>query len=282
VDGLSQTELLTLVASAERYSEHPLADAVRQSARQQDLTLSEPQDFETLPGRGLRARVDGHAIRIGNRRLIDSRKADGLLRELALGGKTPIMVERDGAFVGVLAAADTLRPEIPDVLGKLRTLGVKHIELLTGDNHPSAAALAEQLGIPYQAELLPEDKIKIVKGYQTQGRTVVMVGDGINDAPALAQADVGIAMGAAGSDVALEAAHLALLRDDWHLVAEALRIAKRTMRVIKLNIGFTAVYNAVGLGLAAFGFLPPILAAAAQSLPDLGILANSARLLRRS
>jgi Cd2+/Zn2+-exporting ATPase/Cu+-exporting ATPase len=183
-------------------------------------------------------------------------------------------------LVGVIAAADALRPEAPAALARLRELGIRRIELLTGDNETTAQLLAGQLGIPYRANLLPEDKIRIVQEYQTQGHIVVMVGDGVNDAPALAQADVGLAMAAAGSDVAIEAAHVALLRDDWHLAPELFRIARRTLKIVRINLAFTAAYNIVGLTLAAFGILPPILAAAAQSLPDLGILGNSSRLLR--
>ncbi|MCL4454341.1 MAG: HAD-IC family P-type ATPase, partial [Deinococcus sp.] len=138
-----------------------------------------------------------------------------------------------------------------------------------------------KLGVKYRANLLPENKIEIVKDYQAKGHTVVMVGDGVNDAPALAQANIGIAMSMAGTDIAMEAAHIALMREDWALVPEVLRTARRTMVVVKTNLAFTAVYNLVGLALAAFGILPPVLAAAAQSLPDLGILANSARLLRQ-
>jgi P-type Cu+ transporter len=161
-------------------------------------------------------------------------------------------------------------------------MGFHQIELLTGDNERAASTLAAQLGVTYRANLLPEDKIAIVKQHQAKGHTVVMVGDGVNDAPALAQADVGIAMGAAGTDIAIEAAHIALMREDWTLVPDVFRIARRTMRVVKMNLAFTAIYNVVGLSLAAFGLLPPIFAAAAQSLPDLGIMANSARLLRQN
>src|SRR5207248_11791632 len=164
---------------------------------------------------------------------------------------------------------------------RLRVLGISKIELLTGDNRRTAATLASALGITYQAELLPEDKIRIVREEQERGHTVVMIGDGVNDAPALAASDVGIAMGVMGTDIALEAAHAALMREDWRLVPDLFTIAKRTMRVVKMNLSFTVLYNLVGLSLAAFGILPPILAAAAQSLPDLGILANSSRLLRQ-
>ncbi len=173
-----------------------------------------------------------------------------------------------------------MRPEVPAALAAVRTLGVRQVELLTGDNERTAAALAESIGVQYRANLLPEDKIAIVKDYQSKGRIVVMVSDGVNDAPALAQANVGIAMGAAGSDIAMEAANIALMREDWTLVPQVFQIARRTMRVVKTNLIFTALYNLVGLSLAALGFLPPIFAAAAQSLPDLGILANSSRLLR--
>ncbi len=288
LNGVSEEDLLGLVASAERYSEHPLAEAVRAAAQARQLPLAAPENFEAIPGRGVRARVDGTLITVGNRRLIPAASSLSAADKLETQGKTPLFVARDGELIGALAAADTPRPEVPAALDAVRRMGVRHIELLTGDNERAAAALVEEMcghtplsDLPYRADLLPEDKIAIVKAYQAQGHTVVMVGDGVNDAPALAQADVGIAMGAAGSDVAVEAAHVALMREDWALVPEVFRIARRTMRVVKLNIAFTTAYNLVGLTLAALGILPPILAAAAQSLPDLGILANSSRLLRQ-
>ena len=281
LDGLADREILSLAATAERYSEHPLAQAVRLHAREQGLPLGEPEHFEAIPGYGVRARVDGAWIRIGNERLIPAATSLPIAQELAAQGKTMLIIERNGELAAVLAAADTVRPDIPAALSELRRLGVAQIELLTGDNERSAAALAGPLGIDYRANLLPEDKIAVVKDYQARGHRVVMIGDGVNDAPALAQADIGIAMGAAGTDVAIEAAHIALMREDWTLVPESFRIAKRTMRVVKLNIGFTGLYNVVGLALAAFGIIPPIMAAAAQSLPDVGILANSSRLLRQ-
>jgi Cu+-exporting ATPase len=278
-DGLSGDEVLAMAASAEHYSEHPLAEAVRAAAKQKALRLAEPEQFEALPGVGVHARVNGSGIVVGSRRMVPAAASRTDAGALEAQGKTLLFVARDGNLIGVIAAADTPRPEVPAALDALRVLGITQIELLTGDNERTAAALAGGLGIAYRANLLPEDKIAAVQAYHAKGHTVVMVGDGVNDAPALAQADVGIAMGAAGSDVAIEAAHIALLCDDWMLVPEVVRIARRTMRVVSLNLGFTAVYNLLGLSFAALGLLPPIFAAAAQSLPDLGILANSSRLL---
>ena len=281
LNGLSEERLLTLAASAERYSEHPLAEAVRQSARVQDLRLLEPQEFVPEPGRGVRARVDETLVEVGSWRILEDQPFPAAAAELEKQGKTLFFVRANQELAGILAASDTLRTETPAALAELKRLGVRRIELLTGDNERTGAAIAAQLGIDYRANLLPEDKIRIVKEYQAQGHTVVMVGDGVNDAPALAQANVGIAMGAGGTDVAIEAAHIALMREDWTLLPRAFQIAQRTMRVVKMNLGFTMVYNIVGITLAAFGILPPILAAAAQSLPDLGILGNSSRLLRQ-
>jgi P-type Cu+ transporter len=283
LNGWSETELLILAASAERYSEHPLAKAVRTAAQARQLPLVEPQEFAASPGLGVRAKVQDHLVAVGNQRLVAAvaPQTQAVVAALEAQGKTVLYLSRDGEVTGLLAAADQLRPAVPAALARLRALGIRHLELLTGDQAQAAAALADRLGVAYRARLLPEDKIAIVKQYQAQGHTVVMIGDGVNDAPALAQANVGIAMGVAGSDIAIEAAHISLLQEDWKLVPEVFQIARRTMNVVKLNLGFTAVYNLVGLTLAAFGFLPPIFAAAAQSLPDLGMLANSARLIRQ-
>lgn len=281
LNGSGSDAVLRLAASAEGYSEHPLAAAVRAAARERRIALTRPEDFEAIPGQGIRALVDGRRVEVGSGRLVDGVSDLSAATALEAAGKTLLFVSVDGEPAGILAASDTVRAEVPEALNAVRGLGVKRIELLTGDNEGTAAAMAERLGIDYRSNLLPEDKIRIVKEYQASGHVVVMVGDGVNDAPALAQADVGIAMGVAGSAIALESAHIGLMREDWMLVPDVFRIARRTMRVVKTNIAFTALYNLVGLSLAAFGILPPILAAAAQSLPDIGILANSSRLLRQ-
>jgi P-type Cu+ transporter len=281
LNGRSRSEILAIAASAERYSEHPLAEAVRTLADNENISLMESQDFEAVPGLGVRAVINSRRVAVGNRRMIPAAASLPEAAELEAQGKTLLFMESNNELVGVLAASDTLREEVPAALKEVRSLGIRHIELLTGDNEKTASVLAEKLGVSYRANLLPENKIDIVKEYQAKGHVVVMIGDGVNDAPALAQADIGIAMGAAGTDVAIEAAHIALMRADWNLIPEVLKIARRTMRVVRTNLLFTTVYNAIGLTLAAFGFLPPVLAAAAQSLPDIGIMGNSARLLKQ-
>ncbi|MBI5932497.1 MAG: cation-translocating P-type ATPase [Chloroflexi bacterium] len=287
LNGMSENELLKLAASAEKYSEHPLAHAVRVEAKSRGLHVDNASTFESAAGFGVRAQVEGRSVKVGSARhvgqVVESSGGrvvgESVVAKLESEGKTLLFVEVDGALAGVLAAADTLREDVPTALNEMRKLGIKKIELLTGDNERTASALAKKLGVDFRANLLPENKIEVVKQYQREGRTVVMVGDGVNDAPALAQANVGIAM-SGGTDIAVEAGHIALLRADWSLVPEALRIAQRTLRVVKGNIGFTLLYNLFGLTMAALGFLPPIFAAALQSLPDVGILLNSSRLLK--
>jgi Cd2+/Zn2+-exporting ATPase/Cu+-exporting ATPase len=271
---------LALAASAERDSEHPLAEAVRHAARHRGLVLLPVETFEALPGAGVRAQIEGRLVVVGSGRLAARHQA-AVDEHLQGSGKTTLYVTRDGELIGVLAASDSVRDDAAVAVQALRDLGIRTVEILTGDNEGAAAVVANAVGIPCRANLLPEEKIAAVRDYQAAGRTVVMIGDGVNDAPALARSDVGFAVGAARHDVAIEAAHIALLRDDWRLVPDLFRLARRTMAVVRLNIGFTTVYNLVGISLAALGYLPPIFAAAAQALPDVGILVNSSRLLRQ-
>ncbi len=280
LNGMDEASLLSAAASADRYSEHPLADALRRSAHERGLQLQEATNFESLAGMGVRANVNGATITVGKQSLLKEFAPPAQAQTLEAQGKTVLFVSQDGALAGLIAASDTLRNEVPEALQEAKRLGIKKIELLTGDNEQTASSVGNSLGISFRANLLPEDKIRIVKEYQSQGHIVVMVGDGINDAPALAQANVGIAM-KAGTDIAIEAAHITLMHEDWMLVPHVIATAQRTMRVVKGNLGFTAAYNIIGLALAAFGFLPPMLAAALQSIPDLGILGNSARLLKQ-
>lgn len=282
LNGCSPGELLIIAGSAEQFSEHPLGKAVVDAAKKRHLALKKPERFEELTGSGVKAVIEDKTVTVGNERLIEkNKKIEQQISNLKKRGKTVITVQQNGVLVGLLTAKDTERQEAGSAIEAIRSFGFEHIELLTGDNKETARNLADRIGVDFQAELLPEDKIKIVKQYQAKGHTVVMVGDGINDAPALAQADVGIAMGSTGTDVAIETADITLMRDDWNLIPALLQSSRKTMSVIRWNFGFTTAYNIVGLSLAAFGFLPPILAAAAQSLPDVGILFNSSRLLKQ-
>ncbi len=284
--GMSEETLLQAVATLESRSEHPLARAMVRAADERGIEHSTVEQFTSLSGRGIVGTVNGSEWAIGNRRLLNERTItleatiDQAAQALETKGTTVFFVARNNAIVGLVGVADVLRNEVKKALREITTLGIKRVVLLTGDNERVAASVADELGIEYRANLLPEDKIAAVKALQETGAVVMMIGDGVNDAPALAQADVGMAMGMAGTDVALEAADVALMRDDWRMVPEALRIGKRGRRTIRQNLGFTALYNVVGLTLAAVGILPPVWAAAAQSLPDVVIMLNSARLLR--
>jgi Cd2+/Zn2+-exporting ATPase/Cu+-exporting ATPase len=284
LNGMPEGELLIMAASAEQYSDHPIGKAVVEAAQKRHLSLQNPENFEEITANGVRAKFKDYAITVGNERLLENDKQDirTTIQKIKEEGKTAIIVQKDGLPIGVLAAQDTERSEAGIALKKLRKQhSFNAVELLTGDNTETARHLANKLNIDFRAELLPEDKIDIVKHYQSDDQTVVMIGDGVNDAPALAQADVGIAMGTTGTDVAIETADITLMRDDWNLVPDLFTSANKTMSIIKWNFGFTTAYNLVGLSLAAFGILPPVLAAAAQSLPDVGILLNSSRLIKK-
>ena len=281
LNGIKPNQILAMAASAERYSEHPLARALFDAMSIRKLAYMEMSGFEAKPGLGVQAKVNGKKIKVGNLRLMKAKSSsEEQIETLTRQGKSLLFLEVNDELVGILATSDTLRAEVPISLRTMSKMGIQKIELLTGDNESSAREITKDLGIPYRANLLPQDKIKIVKEYQDKGHTVIMVGDGINDAPALSQADIGIAMGARGTDIAKETASIVLLRDDWRLIPQILGIAQRTMNVVKMNLIFTAVYNVVGISLAAFGILPPVLAAALQSVPDLGLLGNSSRLLK--
>jgi Cu+-exporting ATPase len=286
VGGATEESVLGAAASLERHSEHPLADGIVRAAEKAGLIIESPTRFEVHPGEGVTGELGGEGVMCGNDRLLARRgvEVSEAVRQrvavLAGEGKSVVLVARSGRLAGLVALADTLRPEMAAAVEQIRALGIGRIILLTGDREPAAASVAARLGIEFEAELLPVEKIRAVERLQREGHVVAMVGDGINDAPALAQADVGIAMGVAGTDAAIEAAHVALMRDDWRMVPEAIALGRRAFRVIAQNLWFTAGYNAVAILLAATGWLPPVGAAAAQSLPDVVVMFNSARLLR--
>ena len=291
IGNAEESEVLRLAASLEQGSEHPLGMAVIVAAKERGLKLSEAKEFRSLTGRGAVGIVDGSKIAAGNERLlqemgVDSGVAAQKAQELHNRGQTVLFVAVDGRLAALLGVADPVKQSAIPALRDLKGEGLR-IVMLTGDNHATAAAIASQLGITdFQAEILPDGKAEVVKRLQRDGRTVAMAGDGINDAPALAQADVGIAMGT-GTDVAMESGGVTLLTGDLSGIVRARRLSRATMRNIRQNLFFAFIYNSLGVPIAAgvlypfFGLLlSPILAAAAMSFSSVSVISNSLRLRR--
>jgi Cu+-exporting ATPase len=305
-NGLAEDELLRLAASAERGSEHPLGEAIVRGAKERGLSLAEADAFEAVSGGGIRARVEGRRVLVGSRRFLSESgvSEDGLFpmgEELAREGKTPIFVAVDGEPAGLVAVADVVREESREAIEWLHSLGLE-VAMLTGDNRRTAQAMARELGVDrVVAEVRPEDKANEIRRLQAEGKKVAMVGDGINDAPALAQGDVGVAIGT-GTDVAMEAADLTLISGDVRGVARAISLSKATVSNIKQNLFWAFAYNVALIPVAAgvlypffaggtvpealwpflgeYGFLNPVLAAAAMALSSVTVVSNALKLGR--
>ncbi len=289
LNGIGESELLRLAASIERGSEHPLAAAIIAGAEQRELELSEAEDFQSITGKGVVGKIDGHLVALGNSKLLEQLKIDaGSLSERAEAlrkeGETVMFVAVDGRLAGLLAVADPIKESTAEAIRELHEDGIR-IVMVTGDNRTTAEAVARKLGIDdFEADVLPKQKGEVVKRLQAQGRLVAMAGDGVNDAPALAQAQVGIAMGT-GTDVAIESAGITLLKGDLRGIARARKLSRATMGNIRQNLFFAFIYNALGIPIAAgalypvFGLLlSPMIASAAMSFSSVSVIGNALRL----
>jgi Cu+-exporting ATPase len=284
-EGFDETYLLQLVASLEKASEHPLAAAIIAGAREKNIELVPVAEFQSITGKGVTGILQGKRIGVGNAALIEDlgassqalqAPAEGLRKE----GQTVMFVTSDGRFAGLIAVADPIKGSTVQAIQQLKQAGIR-VVMVTGDNHTTAAAVAQKLGIDFEADVLPEKKADVVKKLQSQGAVVAMAGDGVNDAPALAQAQVGIAMGT-GTDVAMETGGITLVKGDLRGIVKARRLSQRTMRNIRQNLFFAFFYNALGIPLAAgvlypvFGLLlNPMIAAAAMSFSSISVIANA-------
>ncbi|MFZ5542879.1 MAG: heavy metal translocating P-type ATPase [Pseudomonadota bacterium] len=282
--GCTEHEALRLAASLEAGSEHPLAEAILKAAKEAGAEPRPVRGFEAVPGHGVRGVVEGKPVLMGNRRLMEREQVrvdqvEAQMERLQAEGKTAMLLACEGQLAAVVAVADTLKPEAQEAVQALRGEGIE-VVMLTGDNARTAAAIGRALGIDrVVADVLPSDKAKAIKELQAAGKVVAMVGDGVNDAPALATADIGIAIGS-GSDVAKETGGIILVKSDVRDVVTGIRLSRATMRTIRRNLFWAFIYNTLGVPVAAFGLLNPIIAAAAMALSSLSVIVNSALLKR--
>ncbi|ARF16816.1 heavy metal translocating P-type ATPase [Sporosarcina ureae] len=280
--GFTEDEVLQLVATAENQSEHPLAQAIVLGAKEKGLSLLDATNFEALPGYGIRAIVGGQEILVGTRRLMKEHNiaildSEVSMEKLESDGKTAMLIAVDQQLAGVVAVADTVKETSKEAIARMKELDLEVI-MLTGDNQRTAEAIARQIGLSHViAEVLPEQKSDEIKKLQDQGKKVAMVGDGINDAPALAMANIGMAVGT-GTDIAIEAADITLMRGDLNSVADAIIMSRKTMRNIKQNLFFAFFYNTVGIPIAAIGLLAPWVAGAAMAFSSVSVVLNALRL----
>jgi len=280
LNDLSESEVVKYAAIAEKFSEHPISKAVTAKAAELGVSVPDPTEFKIVPGRGVEAYYGKQQILIGKgmANMAFTEEEDKVISAFESEGKTVLPVMLDKQVIGIIAVADTLRKDSSGAVQRLRRLGIKTV-MLTGDNMRVAKSIAGQIGVDeFYAELLPEQKVEII-GKMKKGNVVAMVGDGVNDAPALANADVGFAMGAAGSDVAIETADVALLGDDLTKVEYTIRLSRKAFSKMKMNIAFSMAWNALGLTLASIGLLVPILAAVLQEAGCISVVINSALLL---
>ncbi|PEJ10103.1 heavy metal translocating P-type ATPase [Bacillus wiedmannii] len=283
-DGFHEEEILRLVGAAEKNSEHPLAEAIVEGIKEKKIEIPSSETFEAIPGFGIESVVEGKQLLIGTRRLmkkfdIDIEEVSKSMEALEREGKTAMLIAIDKEYAGIVAVADTVKDTSKAAISRLKKMGLD-VVMITGDNTQTAQAIAKQVGIDHViAEVLPEGKAEEVKKLQAQGKKVAMVGDGINDAPALATADIGMAIGT-GTDVAMEAADITLIRGDLNSIADAIFMSKMTIRNIKQNLFWALAYNGLGIPIAAFGFLAPWVAGAAMAFSSVSVVLNALRLQR--